>query len=180
MMRRVFIAIDLPRSMKAELASILREVKQFCTGGRFVPGDSFHITLRFLGETSDIASLASAMHDAVRGIRPFTLHLGKYGSFEKNGSHTAFINVLGELNELNVLYESLQSALSDRGFSRDMKRFTPHITLGRSVTYDALSQTELTSSITPNASMTVSGITLFQSERIQGRMVYTPLHTEKL
>ncbi|MBQ9832280.1 MAG: RNA 2',3'-cyclic phosphodiesterase [Clostridia bacterium] len=176
---RTFIAIDLPRSMKTELSSILREVKQVSTGGRFVPADSFHITLHFLGDTDDIVSVANAMHDAVRGIRKFNLHLGKYSSFEKNGSHTAYIDVKGELDELNVLHEALEAALSQHGFPRESKRFTPHITLGRSVTYDELTEGELISSISPNASMSVSAITLFQSERIQGRMVYTPLHTER-
>lgn len=176
---RTFIAIDLPKSMKAQLSSILSEVKQLSTGGRFVPSDSFHITLHFLGDTDDIVAVANAMHEAVRGIRNFNLHLGKYSSFEKNGSHTAYIDVKGSLDELNSLYESLESALAQYGFPRECKRFTPHITLGRNVTYDELVQGELEASISPNASMLVNSIILFQSERIGGRMVYTPLHTER-
>ncbi|MBQ2661577.1 MAG: RNA 2',3'-cyclic phosphodiesterase [Clostridia bacterium] len=176
---RTFIAIELPRSMKSQLASILSEVKQMSTGGRFVPNDSFHITLHFLGDTDDIVSAALAMREAVRGIRNFNLHLGKYSSFEKNGSHTAYIDVKGDTNELNVLHEALESALAQYGFPREVKRFTPHITLGRNVTYDELVKGELEKTISPNASMLVSSITLFQSERIGGKMVYTPLHTEK-
>ena len=80
---RLFIAIDLPRSFKAELARIQKEVKGISCGGRFVPQDNFHITLHFIGESDDIAGAAEAMHEAVRGIRPFTLHLGKYTSLEK-------------------------------------------------------------------------------------------------
>ena len=34
---RLFIAIDLPRSFKAELARIQKEVKGISCGGRFVP-----------------------------------------------------------------------------------------------------------------------------------------------
>ena len=83
---RLFIAIDLPRSFKAELARIQKEVKGISCGGKFVPQDNFHITLHFIGESDDIAGAAEAMREAVRGIRPFTLHLGKYTSLEK-GSH---------------------------------------------------------------------------------------------
>ena len=67
---RLFIAIDLPRSFKAELARIQKEVKGISCGGRFVPQDNFHITLHFIGESDDIAGAAEAMREAVRGIRP--------------------------------------------------------------------------------------------------------------
>ena len=52
---RLFIAIDLPRSFKAELVRIQKEVKGMSCGGRFVPQDNFHITLHFIGESDDIA-----------------------------------------------------------------------------------------------------------------------------
>lgn len=175
---RLFIAIDLPRPMKAELSGILREVKQRSTGGRFTPPDNFHITLHFIGESDDLPGAIDAMRDAVRGIRPFSLHLFGYGSFVKGNTHTAFVTVKGDLDELNILYEVLQSALFERGFSRETKRFFPHITLGRNVAYDELSHNELMA-LSPAASMTVTGITLFLSERVQGKMVYTPLHVER-
>ena len=178
---RLFIAIDLPRSFKEELMRIQKEVKGMSCGGRFVPQDNFHITLHFIGESDDIAGAAAAMHEAVRGIRPFTLHLGRYTGFEKGGrGRTAVMEVLGELDELPAMHESLESALYDRGFSRERKRFVPHITLGRSVEQDDLTALELKNSIRANASLTVQAITLFESRREKGEMVYIPLHREKL
>ena len=147
---RLFIAIELPRSFKQELARVQKEVKQMSCGGRFVPQENFHITL----------------------------HLGKYDCFDKNGSKTSFLHVKGELDELDRLYESLQSALYDNGFSRERKRFRPHITLGRNVEHDELVTEEL-KRLSPNASMTVQGITLFESARQEGKVVYNPLHRER-
>ena len=155
-----------------------KEVKQLSCGGRFVPQENFHITLHFIGESDDLAGAAAAMGEAVRGIRTFTLHLGKYGCFEKKDGRTAYVEVKGELDELDRLYESLQAALYDNGFSRERKRFKPHITLGRSVELDELAQGEL-ERLSPNASMTVQGITLFESVRENGRVVYRPLHRER-
>ena len=175
---RLFIAIDLPRSFKAELGRIQKEVKQYSCGGRFVPQENFHITLHFIGESKDLAGAAEAMREACRGIRPFTLHLGKYGFFDKGGSKTSYVEVKGQLDELRILYDSLQSALADNGFSRERKGYSPHITLGRNVEHDELSGMEL-AALSPNASMTVSGITLFESTRVEGRVVYAPLHKEK-
>ena len=74
-------------------------------GGRFVPQENFHITLHFIGESDDLAGAVAAMREAARGIRTFTLHLGKYDCFDKNGSKTSFLHVKGELDELDRLYE---------------------------------------------------------------------------
>ncbi len=175
---RLFIAIDLPRSFKAEVTRIQKELKQLSCGGRFVPANNFHITLHFIGESRDLQGAVAAMHEAGRGIRPFTLHLGKYDCFDKGGKKTSFLEVKGQLDELNALYESLQSALYDNGFSRERKRFTPHITLGRNVEHDEIATMEL-KNLSPNASMTVMGFTLFESRREDGKVVYFPLHTEK-
>lgn len=175
---RLFIAIELPRSFKQELARVQKEVKQMSCGGRFVPQENFHVTLHFIGESNDLAGAVAAMREAVRGIRTFTLHLGKYDCFDKNGSKTSFLAVKGELDELERLYESLQCALYDNGFSRERKRFRPHITLGRNVEHDELVTAEL-HRLSPNASMTVQGITLFESARQDGKVVYNPLHRER-
>lgn len=176
---RLFIAIELPASFKNEVARIQKEVKQLSSGGRFVPKENFHITLHFIGESQNLVGAAEAMAEAVRGIRPFELHLGKYSALEKGSrGSTSVLKVLGDMDELRAMYESLESALSDRGFSRERKQFTPHITLGRSVELDDISAGEL-ERLSPNASMQVRGITLFESVREGSRMVYTPLHRER-
>lgn len=172
---RLFIAIELPKSFCKEIAALQEAVRAKSAGGRFVPAANFHITLHFIGESNDLAGAALAMEEACRGIRPFGLHLSRFSTFARKEGHTAFLSLLGELDELNALYESLQSALAERGFSREHKRFTPHITLGRSVVLpeEAL---ESLAALSPNASMQVQGIALFESARRDNRMVYSVLH----
>ncbi len=177
---RLFIAIEVSNEMRSELNSILKAARERSCGGRFVPAENFHITLHFIGESDDLSGAVSAMREACRGIRPFTLRLGSYGYFEKNERclKTALVNVTGDLDELNVLHETLESALADNGFSREYKRFKPHITLGRNVEQDELVTEEL-KAVPLSGSVTVTGITLFESTRVKGKMVYTPLHREK-
>ncbi len=178
---RLFIAIEISNDMRRELAGMSKSLKGLSSGGRFVPVENMHVTLHFIGESDDLAGAVSAMHEACRDIRPFTLTLGHYGYFEKtaSGNHrVSLVTVEGELEELNVLHESLEAALSDNGFLRDHKRYMPHITLGRSVEHDELAAGELER--TPlSAGVLVAGITLFESTRVKGKMVYTPLHREK-
>ena len=175
---RLFIAIELNKAMRSEISRALKDLKIRSSGGRFVHEDNLHITLHFIGESSDLNGAVQAMKASVRGIRPFELFPEEYGFFEKSGSKTSFISVGGQLEELSILHESLESALSDNGFSREYKRFVPHITLGRSVEHDELVGAEM-KQIKFNTSLIVPGITLFESKRERGRMVYTPLHREK-
>lgn len=177
---RLFIAIEVSGEMRRELAAMQKALKERSCGGRFVPPENFHITLRYIGETNDLAGAAYAMREAVRGIRPFRLSLGGYGFFEKtaSGSHrVSLVDITGETDELMILRETLESALADRGFPRDMKRLRPHITLGRSVEHDELTAEEL-KAIPLLSSITVTGITLFESAKLNGKQVYNPLHRE--
>lgn len=175
---RLFIAIELPKIMRSELSSALKELRSKSSGGRFVAEDNLHITLHFIGESEDLAGAVEAMHSACEGIRPFELYPEVYGSFGKEDSKVAYVSVGGQLNELNVLHEVLESALSDNGFSREYRKFVPHITLGRNVEADALVEEEM-KALSFNTRMTVTGITLFESERRNGKLYYNPLHREK-
>jgi len=172
---RLFIAIELPKSFCKEISRLQESVRVKSTGGRFVPVENFHITLHFIGESTNLAGAAQAMEEACRGIRPFGLHLGRFSTFSRKDVHTPFLSVHGELDELNALYESLQSALSEQGFPCEQKRFTPHITLGRSVQLPNEALHDL-AELSPNASMRVQGIALFESVRQDNRMVYSVLH----
>lgn len=164
--------------MKSELSTALKELRSRSSGGRFVPEENMHITLHFIGESADLVGAVNAMKAACCGIRPFILKPTKYGCFEKGERKTSFISVGGNIDELNVLREMLESSLADNGFSRDYHRFVPHITLGRNVEHDELVTAEL-SEIEFKSSMTVSSITLFESTREKGKIIYTPLHREK-
>ncbi len=177
---RLFIAIELSGSMKRELAGISKALRERAAGGRFVPLENMHVTLHFIGESDDLGGIASAMREACRGIRPFTLSLGKYGYFEKtaSGNHrVSLVTVTGDLDELGVLRDTLEAALIDKGFPGDRKRFSPHVTLGRSVVHDELVAFEL-ENMRLDAEQTVTGITLFESAKRNGKPVYIPLHRE--
>jgi 2'-5' RNA ligase len=170
---RLFIAIPLPPDILREASRARVALEQFGAHGRFVPRENYHITLHFLGETDALADATDALRDAVRDIRPFVLRLKDYGSFKTDGSHTSFLQVSCDNDELNRLYESLESALWERGFSKNRGRLTPHITLGRKVEGDE-------GFILPpqKAAFTANTVVLFESRSERGQMIYTPVHRE--
>lgn len=172
---RLFFAVPLPPDILREVARARVALEEFGARGRFVPRENYHITLHFLGETDALADATDALRDAVRDIRPFLLRLQRYGSFKTDGSHTSFLQVFCEGDELNRLYESLESALWERGFSKNRGRLTPHITLGRKIEGDE-------GFVLPpqKAAFTANTVVLYESRSERGQMVYTPIHREML
>lgn len=174
---KLFIAIELPKPMKKEISQTLKELKIRSTGGRFVNSENLHITLHYIGESSNLVGAVRSMKHAAQGIRPFALRPCGYDFFEKSGHKTSFISVDGQLRELFILKESLECALADNGFAREYKRFLPHITLGRNIEHDELTTAEM-QSFKFNSEMSVQGIALFESAKENGKTVYLPIHRE--
>ena len=170
---RLFIAIPLPKDVQRAVITAEEGLRTASTAGRFVPAGNHHITLRFLGESSALADIAAAMHEAVKDARPFLLRLGALGSFTHGGARTSYLSVTGDLDELNRIHETLEAALFEYGFAGGKVRFSPHITLARAVEHGDLSNVHV-----PNAAFTVRSIVLYESTNENGRMVYTPIHTE--
>ncbi|MCL2695590.1 MAG: RNA 2',3'-cyclic phosphodiesterase [Clostridiales bacterium] len=170
---RLFIAIPLPKDIQKAIWGIQEAFRAGCASGDFVPEGNHHITLRLLGESDALLDIAAAMRQAVRDARPFTLRLGGLGSFPRGRTETAFLSVGGDNRELSRLYATLDSALWEAGFARG-GRFTPHITLGRRVARDSGQW----SVVSGQSAFRVNSIVLFESKRINGKMVYTPVHTE--
>jgi len=172
---RLFIAIPLPPDITRALSSARVGLETYGAVGRFVPRENYHITLHFLGDTDALKDITDAMREAVRDIRPFVLRLKEYGSFKTDGSHTGFVNITCDSEELNRLYESLESALWERGFSKNRGRLTPHVTLGRKIEGDdgfALPPQKV--------AFTANAVVLYESSSVKGQMQYAVLHREML
>ena len=172
---RLFIAIPLPPDITRALSAARVALESHGATGRFVPRENYHITLHFLGDTDALKDITDAMRESVRDIKPFVLRLKEYGSFKTDGSHTGFVNVTCDSEELNRLYESLESALWERGFSKNRGRLTPHVTLGRKIEGDedfALSPQK--------AAFTANAVVLYESASVRGQMQYNVLHREML
>ena len=170
---RLFIAVPLPGDIMRKVYAYEQQMLDAGFTGRFVPRGNHHITLRFIGESNALADIAGAMHEAVRDARPFTLKLGGYGQFTHGGGRTGYLGVTGDTAELLRIHETLESSLSDRGLGRGRGRLQPHITLGRALEGGPLPER------TPEGSLRVGSIVLYETAVDKGRVVYMPLHTEK-
>jgi len=173
---RLFIAAALPQNAKQELARAAAVLREQAPNARYAPIENYHLTLKFIGESGELAAIAQAMGEAVRGLRPFSLHLA---GFELLGRDVGAVRVAGS-RELFVLQESLESAMADAGFPREHRRFTPHVTLARALRLEE-GQLAAVKDLPLSASFYVQAATLYESRRQGGGPPsYVPLHVQKL
>lgn len=130
---RLFVAIELPDAVKAELAALNTGIP----GAGWVKPPAMHLTLRFLGDRIDpirMTPIKTALA-SVKGA-PFVIALRGTGRFPAaKGSRAKPARVLWVGSEkqpaLLTLQASVEQALATVDFPPDERGFSPHITLAR-------------------------------------------------
>jgi 2'-5' RNA ligase len=102
---RVFIAIELPEEIRNRLTAIQAELRASGTAARWVPAESAHLTLKFIGEVSD--KRREDIDGALDGLQASTME--------------------GRTQEIDARLERA-------GFDKEKRAFRPHITLARAKT----------------------------------------------
>lgn len=139
--RRLFIAVPLPEDGAEAVRSIVDEVRAepLPAGSRdvrWVRLDGLHLTLRFLGPTSDdrLDATAAAVHTvAAAAAGPIDLALGGAGTFPPEGRPRAlWIGIVSGAEALAQLAVDINQGLAAIGWDPDDRPFRPHLTLARS------------------------------------------------
>jgi 2'-5' RNA ligase len=126
-MPRLFVALRLPRAMRARLIEVMGGV----THARWQRDDQLHLTLRFIGEVdrhraADIAAALGAVH-----YPRFALALDGFGHFDRKGRvDTLWVGVTPH-GEVRALYHKIDRALVAAGVAPEERSFRPHITIAR-------------------------------------------------
>ena len=177
---RLFIAIELPDPIKAKIEKGALLLRAACQRGTFSQKDNYHVTLVFLGEIPpERAQEITAIMDSCVSP-PIPLAIGRPGRFRRDGGDV-FWRAIGAPASLAALQQNLTQALTAKGFTAEEgKTFTPHLTLARQavlkegIAFSALSDTM------PEMELTAQNMTLMRSERIDGKLTYTPIHRSDL
>lgn len=133
---RLFIAVDLPASLRDGLAALQARLRPDCAGWRWVRPEGIHLTLRFLGEVEAQRDSAcrSAWREAVRPLPPFSFALEGIGRFPPAGLPRVLwvgVSESGPGGVLQRLAGRLERAARECGFPPERRRFSPHLTLAR-------------------------------------------------
>ena len=128
---RTFIALELPESFVEETALLAESMSRRVTG-RFMPRESYHLTLAFLGEVGEpeMRRAMDAVDAACAGREPVALSCNGLGTFGKKGDATLWLG-LAPNEGLTELAARIRDELACRDITFDRKNFVPHITIAR-------------------------------------------------
>ncbi len=157
---RLFVAVRLSEEMKKEITATMHELKKLDVKGKYVPADNLHLTLAFIGETTEPQAVKEAL--AAVKWKPFRLSLSELGCF----GDTIWIGAKGNQG-LAGAARSVRDALDAAGIDYDHKKFVLHITLIRKAS-GSWKQAKA-----PKDEMLVKNIFLMKSEVKDGRRVYS-------
>jgi len=171
---RLFIAVLLSDSVKADLLKLQEQLRSKADRGSFTRPENFHLTLAFLGETPE--SRLPVLHHVIGEIEhsPFEINFTKCGFFKHAQNEIWWAGADPSdpnLPELKSLHGKLVNGLEREGFPVDKRPFKAHITLGREIRHSKPIVLDK-----PEIKVRVDRISLMKSERIDGVLRYEEMH----
>jgi 2'-5' RNA ligase len=178
---RCFIAVNLPAELNDGISEYLRQLARTSKAVKWVRAAGVHLTLKFLGEieakkVEEVQELLPAVSGVVR---PFQLTVHGAGCFPNKKKPRVFWLGFKEagIDQLSIIYHWLEDNLERYGFSKETRKFSPHLTLGR-----VKSDTDFTSLFAfiednpfPDITLSVEDISLIRSQLLPAGAQYTEL-----
>lgn len=129
---RAFIAIELPESLHEALAREQSRFRAVCPDARWTRTEGIHLTLKFLGEISDVQ--VDKVKKALQQLQPFEKFVVRakgFGFFPNAKRPRVFWAGLEAPPELARLAAQVESVMAPLGFPPENRAFSPHLTLAR-------------------------------------------------
>lgn len=129
---RAFIAIDLPGSLHTALANAQQAFRSECPDARWTNPEGIHLTLKFLGETSDaqVKQMVESL-TPLGSFAPFSVEVKGFGFFPSPRGPRVFWAGVEAPAALAELAARVEGAMEKTGFPREERAYSPHLTLAR-------------------------------------------------
>ena len=131
---RAFIAIELPPEIKQGIAKVQGQLRKNGANAGWTRPEGIHLTLKFLGEVDEsrVSEIMMALTAAAKGIGKLNLEVTGAGGFPNmKNPRVLWLGVTGDIEKLSALQASVENAMTELGFEREGRTFSPHLTLGR-------------------------------------------------
>ena len=132
-MRRTFIAVKIPAEVKLKelLESLRMDLREDRI--RWVDPEILHITLSFIGDTSDeqVNYISEQLEEIGSGYSSMELHFKELGVFRNIRKPRVFWIGMERNELLENLQGEIEVMLRDYGINHDDKPFSPHLTIAR-------------------------------------------------
>lgn len=130
---RLFVAINLPPELRRDLWEAAAPLRARDYPIRWVPPESMHLTLKFLGQVEDrrVAEIERGIDRAVGDARRFTLPIAGFGAFPSAARPRVVWVGCEAVPPLELLQHRVEQGMAVLAFPLEGRLFRPHLTLGR-------------------------------------------------
>jgi 2'-5' RNA ligase len=134
---RSFIAVPLPGPVQTEIAEavrvLARELPPKSVNWSKKP-ENLHVTMKFLGPVAveRLDALGAAMNGALAAVPRFGFGVRGWGAFPSARDAKVLFAGVDDERELATVAEVVEAVSERFGFPREARRFTGHVTIGRS------------------------------------------------
>ena len=129
---RVFVGLDIDAAIRDKMGRYLEGVRGFAPDARWVRPESFHVTLKFIGEQKldQVESIQRELA-TVKGSL-FDVGFRGHGFFPNARSPRVFWLGIEAPEQLPQLAKAVDEAVARTGVPRETNDYRPHLTLARS------------------------------------------------
>jgi 2'-5' RNA ligase len=134
---RLFIAVPIPKELKEKVGRLIADLSLSGADYKWVVASHLHLTLAFLGETSEekLPALEDCLSRVAAGQEPFELSFTGLGAFDSfDYPRVVWLSVGKGVEELKGVAQDLRGTLYGAGLLAETGRqrtFQGHLTLGR-------------------------------------------------
>lgn len=175
---RAFIGVNFSDEVKQDIMEMQRVIRSSSIKGRWKYIANFHLTLKFLGEISEDSafSIYEKMSDSLKCFEAFDLRCGSAGYFSGDGCLRVIYLGFDNISALEDLFTVVENCCYECGFHREVRKFTPHITLAQDVVL--LNDFKRLKTMIDNIHkpvIEIKEISIIKSEQVGGKRIYTDL-----
>jgi len=178
---RCFAAIEIPNDIKQEIDLYVQNLKEIAPEIKWVKARSLHITIKFLGEIEpDLCDSVKTSLDGISDVASsFKIKISDSGAFPNyNRPRVVWLGLSPSPGDaLFNIFKWIDNNLSDLGFEKEKRKFSPHLTIGRikypgnfSSLFDYMNNNKI-----GEYEFNVSQVVLMQSQLHPTGAKYTPL-----
>lgn len=132
---RLFVAISLPDSVKAEIEKLQMELRQvFRNDVRWTRREQFHLTLKFLGavDPQAVDELIVSLHSACEHLPSLQARAEGIGCFPSlRHPRVLWVGVNDAGERLSLVQSAVERAVDRFSSEQSEVKFSGHVTLGR-------------------------------------------------
>ena len=137
---RLFISADFDHETKDKMSEVIDILKPK-SKGNFTKYENLHLTLIFIGETDlkTADKIIKIMKESITK-EPTNMNFTKVGRFKRGSESLVWAG--GDSSKLTEIHKNLSAIFKNNGIEADLKKFVPHVTLGRRVQFKLPIQSE--------------------------------------